>query len=151
MQPKTDDPAQQQSNLILKILPIMIGWFSLNVPAALSVYWVVNNIITTATSLVIRNSLKVETVTPGATAEPMTPPKQIFAPPPEKPAGFAAPQEETRADGVKPITAMDAEIVEKEEVETDSEVADTGTGMESTSSSGKKRGSKRKKKKKRKN
>jgi len=144
MQPKTDDPAQQQSNLIFKILPFMIGWFSLNVPAALGVYWVVNNIITTATSLAIRNSLKVETVTPGATAESLNPPKQIFAPPPEKPAGFAAPKEEKRADGVKPITAMDAEIVEEDEMDTESEET---PGMESTSSSSKKRGKKRKKRK----
>ena len=51
MQPKTQDPNQQQANVILKFLPLMIGWFSLNVPAALCIYWVANNIITTATTV----------------------------------------------------------------------------------------------------
>merc|ERR1712154_425744 len=61
MQPK--DPAQQQNNIILKILPVMIGWFALNVPAALTVYWVVNNLVTTATTLAIRNSMDMTPVT----------------------------------------------------------------------------------------
>lgn len=33
--PKSDDPAQAQSQAILKFLPLMIGWFSLNVPSGL--------------------------------------------------------------------------------------------------------------------
>ncbi len=57
MQPKSQDPEQQQANVVLKLLPIMIGWFSLNVPSALCIYWVVNNIVTTATTLLIRNSM----------------------------------------------------------------------------------------------
>jgi hypothetical protein len=32
---------------ILKFLPLMIGWFALNVPAGLGVYWVVNNGLST--------------------------------------------------------------------------------------------------------
>ena len=57
MQPKSDDPQQQQANVILKFLPFMIGWFALNVPAALGVYWVVNNVVTTASTLYVRNSM----------------------------------------------------------------------------------------------
>ncbi|KAL3917158.1 MAG: hypothetical protein SGPRY_006514, partial [Prymnesium sp.] len=49
--PKTDDPAQQQSQAILKFLPLMIGWFSLNVPSGLGLYWLVNNVVTTATTV----------------------------------------------------------------------------------------------------
>jgi membrane protein insertase Oxa1/YidC/SpoIIIJ len=33
---------------ILKFLPLMIGWFSLNVPAGLTLYWFINNILSTA-------------------------------------------------------------------------------------------------------
>ena len=55
--PKTDDPAQQQSQAILKFLPLMIGWFSLNVPSGLGLYWITNNVATTATTLIIRNSV----------------------------------------------------------------------------------------------
>ncbi|CAI5936751.1 unnamed protein product, partial [Closterium sp. NIES-65] len=36
--PQTDDPATQQSQAILKFLPLMIGWFSLTVPSGLSLY-----------------------------------------------------------------------------------------------------------------
>ena len=149
MQPKTDDPAQQQSNAILKILPIMIGWFSLNVPAALCVYWFTNNIITTAISIFIKNSMKVEpAVTPGggSSAATMSPPEPtIFAPPREKPAGFASPSSAAPVvddEGVKTITATDAEIVEVSE---DS----SQEGGFDTPDASKKRG--RKKKKKRKN
>ena len=56
--PKTDDPAQQQSQAILKFLPLMIGFFSLNVPAGLTLYWFANNIITTTQTLVLRKITK---------------------------------------------------------------------------------------------
>merc|ERR1719424_2749591 len=52
--PKTDDPAQAQSQQILKFLPLMIGWFSLSVPSGLGLYWITNNVVTTATTLLIR-------------------------------------------------------------------------------------------------
>merc|ERR1719460_2618737 len=55
--PKTDDPAQQQSQAILKFLPLMIGWFSLSVPSGLGLYWLTNNVVTTATTLAIRSSV----------------------------------------------------------------------------------------------
>jgi len=116
MQPKTDDPAQQQSNVILKILPIMIGWFSLNVPAALCVYWLVNNFVTTGTSLFLRSQTKFEPVSASASASSaatIEPPTTIFAPPREKPAGFGGGGEASiPRDAVKPITAIDAEVVD---------------------------------------
>jgi YidC/Oxa1 family membrane protein insertase len=118
MQPKTTDPAQQQSNFILKLLPLMIGWFSLTVPSALCVYWFTNNIFTTASSLYIKNTMKVAVpVAPGSTATKAASPTTIFSPPREKPSGFAAtPPTQSRAsmDSVKPITAVDAEIVKVE-------------------------------------
>jgi YidC/Oxa1 family membrane protein insertase len=133
MAPK-DQP--QQSNAVLKLLPLMIGWFSLNVPAALCIYWVTNNIVTTATSLVIRNSMKMEPATVGgATAAPPSP---KFAPTPlrEKPAGFG--------DGVTPITSViDAEVIHSE----DSDADDTpGEGMSAVAQESNKRGGKKKKK-----
>jgi YidC/Oxa1 family membrane protein insertase len=133
MTPK-EQKAQQPA--FLKVLPLMIGWFSLNVPSALCVYWVTNNIITTATSVIIRNNLKMEPVTvggPSSTPPPKT--TDIFAPPPmrEKPAGFGSPSSPPPpTDGVTPITsstaaaAIDAEIVEVEDDDT------SGEGMQST-------------------
>ncbi|CAB9510963.1 Membrane protein insertase YidC [Seminavis robusta] len=159
MQPK--DPAQQQNNVVLKILPVMIGWFALNVPAALTIYWVVNNIVTTATTLAIRNSMD---LTPAgasggaAVAEPT--PSTIFAPPREKPAGFASPAASeppvVDVSGVKPLTSIQtAEVVdvviEEEAAVAEADVAsEAGTGMQSSDDTGgskKKRGKKRKKKK----
>lgn len=54
--PKSDDPSQEQANAILKFLPFMIGWFSLNVPSGLTLYWFTNNILTTAQQVYLRKS-----------------------------------------------------------------------------------------------
>merc|ERR1719163_896926 len=56
--PPSDDPAQQQTQQILKFLPLMIGYFALNVPAGLGVYWVFNNVITTTQGWYIRQQFK---------------------------------------------------------------------------------------------
>jgi hypothetical protein len=36
------------------------GWFSLNVPSGLTLYWFINNIISTAMQLYMRNTIKVD-------------------------------------------------------------------------------------------
>eukprot|EP00288_Rhodomonas_lens_P018518 CAMPEP_0177704108 /NCGR_PEP_ID=MMETSP0484_2-20121128/8021_1 /TAXON_ID=354590 /ORGANISM="Rhodomonas lens, Strain RHODO" /LENGTH=452 /DNA_ID=CAMNT_0019215491 /DNA_START=39 /DNA_END=1397 /DNA_ORIENTATION=- len=56
--PASDDPAQQQTQQILKFLPLMIGWFALNVPAGLGVYWVINNFLSTSQQWWIRQQFK---------------------------------------------------------------------------------------------
>lgn len=56
--PPSQDPQQQQANNFLKFMPLLIGWFSLNVPSGLGVYWVTNNLLSTAQTLYIRSSLK---------------------------------------------------------------------------------------------
>ena len=67
LSPKSEDPAQQQSQAILKFLPLMIGWFSLSVPSGLGLYWLTNNVITTASTLIIREMTpKIEIEIPGA-------------------------------------------------------------------------------------
>jgi len=49
-----DDPSAAQSQAILKFLPFMVGYFSLNVPSGLGVYWIANNLITTLTTVGVR-------------------------------------------------------------------------------------------------
>lgn len=146
MAPKEQKDSQPA---FLKVLPLMIGWFSLNVPSALCIYWVTNNIVTTATSLIIRNSLNMEpaTITTGSSeataAAPASP--NVFTPPTirEKPAGFGSASPMASSGGVTPITSsgdvVDAEVV--------SEVVSDDT-EEPTASPGnnKKRGNKKKKK-----
>uniref|UniRef100_A0A1D1XE12 Inner membrane protein PPF-1, chloroplastic n=1 Tax=Anthurium amnicola TaxID=1678845 RepID=A0A1D1XE12_9ARAE len=52
--PQTDDPAQTNSLLVLKFLPLMIGYFSLSVPSGLSIYWFTNNVLSTAQQVWLR-------------------------------------------------------------------------------------------------
>ena len=42
----------------MKYLPLMLGYFSLSVPAGLGVYWVTNNVLSTATTGGIRAYFK---------------------------------------------------------------------------------------------
>lgn len=48
----TDDPKQKEqqetTKTILKILPLMVGFFSLSLPAGMGLYWLSNNIFTTS-------------------------------------------------------------------------------------------------------
>merc|ERR1719389_835187 len=78
--PKTDDPAQQQSQAILKFLPLMIGWFSLSVPSGLGLYWLTNNVVTTVTTLGIRATVSTDDMvglTPAATTSAFVEPKPV--------------------------------------------------------------------------
>ncbi len=48
------DPKQQQ--MMTLMMPLMIGWFSFNLPSGLSVYWIVGNIILMIQQYVINQS-----------------------------------------------------------------------------------------------
>jgi YidC/Oxa1 family membrane protein insertase len=52
--PPSDDPQMQQSQRILKYLPLMIWYFSLSVPAALTIYWFTSNVLSMAVSVGIK-------------------------------------------------------------------------------------------------
>ncbi|XP_031268185.1 inner membrane protein PPF-1, chloroplastic-like [Pistacia vera] len=52
--PQTDDPAQKNTLLVFKFLPLMIGYFSLSVPSGLSIYWFTNNVLSTAQQVWLR-------------------------------------------------------------------------------------------------
>ncbi|GAB2234058.1 hypothetical protein Droror1_Dr00003295 [Drosera rotundifolia] len=54
MKPPETDPNQKNTLLILKFLPIMIGYFSLSVPSGLSIYWFTNNVLSTAQQVWLR-------------------------------------------------------------------------------------------------
>lgn len=122
-----------------KYLPFLFAWFTVNVPAALGVYWVANGIITTALSLQIRSQFDSAPVVSPSSAGPavdVTP--QAFTPAPisEKPAGFGA--AERSVDEITPITPMDAEVVSEET---------TATAAVASKPSKPKRGNKKKKRK----
>lgn len=52
--PQSNDSSQKNTQLILKFLPLMIGYFSLSVPSGLSLYWFVNNLLSTAQQVYLR-------------------------------------------------------------------------------------------------
>ncbi|KAL6847911.1 hypothetical protein ACP4OV_022039 [Aristida adscensionis] len=52
--PQSDDPSQKNTQLVLKFLPFMIGYFSLSVPSGLSIYWFTNNVLSTAQQIWLR-------------------------------------------------------------------------------------------------
>ena len=108
----------QEQPAFLKFLPLLIGWFSLNVPAALGIYWVANNFITTALTMQIKGSFADMAPADASSAGPIVdvaPTSFTPAPMTPKPAGFAS---TASADDVKPITAIDAEVVGEEETAT---------------------------------
>ncbi|CAH2033990.1 unnamed protein product [Thlaspi arvense] len=47
-QSQSNDPAMKSSQAVTKLLPLMIGYFALSVPSGLSLYWLTNNILSTA-------------------------------------------------------------------------------------------------------
>lgn len=116
----------QEQPAVLKFLPLLIGYFSLNVPAALGIYWVANNFITTALTLQIRSSLpSVSPVVAGSgnSGAAVMDVQSTFTPAPmrEKPSGFGA--TEGAVSDINPITPMDAEVVEEIKNEAATEAA----------------------------
>ncbi|CAM9138232.1 unnamed protein product [Choristocarpus tenellus] len=84
MQPAKDpnapvDEAQAASQNVLKFLPLLIGWFSLNVPAGLGVYWIVNNFVSTASSVYIKNQVSGEKGLPKVSLPFQSEPEQPVA------------------------------------------------------------------------
>ena len=51
---------EQFSQGLVNNLPFIVAFFSLNVPAGLGIYWITNNILTTAITLAVKASLKDE-------------------------------------------------------------------------------------------
>jgi len=60
MQPPVDpnDEGAVRTQRILKYLPLMIGWFSANVPAGLGLYWMTSNLVSVGSSVATKAYLK---------------------------------------------------------------------------------------------
>lgn len=155
-QGQTPEQQAQTDNLVFKLLPLMLGWFSVGVPSALGIYWISNNLITTALTLQIKSALDANPPQMGAvgggggTATMVPPPaanKATFTPAPmrEKPAGFSS--SDMSEGGVSPITAssaVDAEILDSVD---NASVATMDGPPLAPKSTMKKRGKKKKRKK----
>lgn len=66
--PQSNDPSQQSSQWILKFLPFMIGYFALNVPSGLALYWFVNNILSTGQQAWLKTTYADASSLPGTSA-----------------------------------------------------------------------------------
>jgi len=54
--PQSTQSQNRPANVILKVLPFVLGYFSLNVPSGLTLYWFTNNILSTAQSLYLKRT-----------------------------------------------------------------------------------------------
>ena len=55
---ESGDQATQSTAIVLRFLPFMLGWFAMNAPAGLGLYWVFNNILTTTSTVTIKKILE---------------------------------------------------------------------------------------------
>ena len=51
---------EQQKNPVFKFLPLMLGYFSLNVPSGLTLYWLTNSVLTTAQQVYLKKVVTAE-------------------------------------------------------------------------------------------
>lgn len=112
--PQSQDPSQQQTQAILKFIPLMIGYFSLNVPSGLTLYWFTNNLVTTAQQVYLRQKFAadpIEVPSSGGGGTYVAPPKPERTGPTGKELGSR------RSQGGGQVIDVDAEIVDVEKSE----------------------------------
>merc|ERR1711871_1805164 len=122
----------------------MVGFFALNVPSGLGIYWVVNNLFSTAATLLIKK--QVAASMPGVDAAPSTSPRTSAASIPQstlKPiTDDETPTEESDGDmmvefgGLKEVEGFASSSISEDD--------DPFTGSRSKRSKRKKKGQKKK-------
>jgi YidC/Oxa1 family membrane protein insertase len=70
MTPPNPDPQQASMNSMMKIMPLMFGYFSLIVPSGLTLYWFTSNILALAQQYFTQNNLKPATAPAGTSLSP---------------------------------------------------------------------------------
>jgi len=58
------DKSSENAALALRALPLMIGWFAMNAPAGLGLYWIFNNILTTVSTVTVKKLVEKEELIP---------------------------------------------------------------------------------------
>ena len=48
-----EDQTSKTTGLVLRALPFMLGYFAMNAPAGLGLYWIFNNLLTTASTFTV--------------------------------------------------------------------------------------------------
>jgi YidC/Oxa1 family membrane protein insertase len=65
MTPPNPDPQQASMNQVMKIMPLMFGYFSLIVPSGLTLYWFTSNILALVQQYFTQTNLKPATASAG--------------------------------------------------------------------------------------
>lgn len=58
LSPPSEDPTVQKTQAVLKYLPVLLAYFALSVPAGLGVYWITNNVLSTVSTVSIKEYYK---------------------------------------------------------------------------------------------
>ena len=61
-----DDGKDESKNVAtaLRLLPLMIGWFAMNAPSGLGLYWVFNNVLTTISTVTVKKLVEQDELEP---------------------------------------------------------------------------------------
>jgi len=133
--PQSQDPSQQQTQAILKFIPLMIGYFSLNVPSGLTLYWFTNNLVTTAQQVYLRQKFAADPIEVPASGGGGT---YVAPPKPERTGPTGKEMGSRRSQGGGQVIDVDAEIVDVEK----SEFAASGSAAAAATSGAPKQGDK---------
>jgi YidC/Oxa1 family membrane protein insertase len=55
-----EDQTSKTTGLVLRALPFMLGYFAMNAPAGLGLYWIFNNLLTTASTFTVKKLTEVD-------------------------------------------------------------------------------------------
>ncbi|KAM7259319.1 hypothetical protein ACFE04_015060 [Oxalis oulophora] len=128
--PQTDDPAQKNTLLVFKFLPLMIGYFSLSVPSGLSIYWFTNNVLSTAQQVWLRKLGGAKSVVSENASEIITAgrAKRANSEPVQPGERFRKLREEERKQKTKALPGEEAQALDSDSDEDSEE--DTNEGGE---------------------
>ncbi|GAX80476.1 hypothetical protein CEUSTIGMA_g7915.t1 [Chlamydomonas eustigma] len=124
-----DDPQASQTQAILKVLPLMIGWFSLNVPSGLTLYWFINNILSTAQQVYLKKTTQINIPQPVASTSAAANVVTIIKPKEErvkKVTGKDIGARRKRDDG----SSSDSDVIDVEASVAHSNQAGSSSGMD---------------------
>ena len=106
------DESQAASQQIIQYLPIMFGFFALNVPSGLGVYWVTNTLFSTAATVLIKQQVQAEMAASGLSVPQAPVPASSPAGGSSSPTSFSDMIDATpKVSADSTFTPMDAEVV----------------------------------------
>jgi len=103
------DSNSQTTGLVLRALPFMLGWFAMNAPSGLGVYWVFNNILTTSFTVGVKKLVEKPPIDVDVDLVALGPRRE---PQPIQPLGMVPDWIEGIKEKVEEVKAIDAAMDE---------------------------------------